>query len=214
MELLAVALLGFASYLIGSIPPSFFLARYRRGVDIRSVGSRNAGTLNTFHELGPWWACLVFLIDAGKGAIALLLPSWVGVPGWAIYVTAFLVIVGHNWPVLLKFRGGKGAACLIGIFVAFVPVAAMLGTIPGVIALFLSKNGIVGLVIGFAAANILVMLAWLFALEWLVAGPGWRQFAMCLFLTLFVAVVYGISIREQLVAAVRQRSVKIVFYGS
>ena len=213
MEVLAVALLGFASYLIGSIPPSFLLVRYRKGVDIRDVGSKNAGTLNTFHELGPWWACLVLVIDAGKGAVALLLPSWVGVPEWAIYVTAFMVIVGHNWPVLLKFRGGKGAACLIGIFLAFVPAASMLAMIPGVMALFASKNGIVGLVVGFAFANILVMLAWLLDLEWLASNPTWQSFVMGLFLTLFVAAVYGISIRGQLVMALRQRSLRRAFYG-
>lgn len=214
MELLAVALLGFAAYLIGSIPPSFLLARYRKGVDIREVGSRNAGTLNTFRELGPWWALLVFVIDAAKGAIALLLPSWVGVPSWAVYVTAPLVLAGHNWPVLLRFRGGKGAASLIGIFLAFVPAAAMLGAIPGVLALFLCRNGIVGLVVGFAVANILVLVAWVFQVEWLASGPTWQKFALCLFLTLFVAVLYGISIRNQLMLAIRQRSVKTAFYGS
>ena len=213
MDLLAVALLGIAAYLIGSIPPSFLLVYFKRGVDIREVGSRNAGTLNTFHELGPWWALLVLVIDAGKGAIALLLPSWVGVPDWAVYVTSFMVIVGHNWPVLLKFRGGKGAASLMGIFLAFVPAASMLAMIPGIIALFLSRNGIVGLVTGFAIANILVLAAWLFSLELLVPSPGWQPFVMGLFLTLFVATVYGISIRSQLVMALRERSVRRAFYG-
>ena len=127
MELLAVALLGVAAYLIGSIPPSYFLVHYIKRVDIREVGSRNVGTLNTFHQLGPWWSLAVLLFDAGKGAVAVLLPGWVGLPDWAVYITGFLVVVGHNWPVLLKFRGGKGAATLIGVFLAFVPAAGMAG---------------------------------------------------------------------------------------
>ena len=212
MELLAVALLGVAAYLIGSIPPSYFLVRYIRRVDIREVGSRNVGTLNTFHQLGPWWSLAVLLFDAGKGAVAVLLPGWVGLPDWAVYVTGFLVVVGHNWPALLKFRGGKGAATLIGVFLAFVPAAGMVAAIPGVVAIFLSRNAIVGLTVGFITLNLLVLAAWPFGIEWLVPEAGWEQVALCLPLTVFVALVYGISIRRQLVEAVRQRSIRKAFY--
>ena len=214
LELLSIALLGIAAYLIGSISPSYTLVHYLKQIDVREVGSRNAGTLNTFHELGPWWALLVLVVDVGKGAIAVLLPAWIGAPDWAIFVTGPLVIVGHNWTVLLRFRGGKGAATLIGICLAIAPAASMLGLIPGVIVLFLSKNAILGLVIGFATANLLLIAAWLFQLEVLVANPGWQQPALCLPLTLFVALVYGISIRSQLVDAVRQRSFRKAFYDS
>ena len=214
LELLSVALLGIAAYLIGSISPSYILVQYRKSIDLRQVGSRNAGTLNTFHQLGPWWALLVLIVDGGKGAIAVLLPAWTGAPDWAVFVTGPMVIVGHNWTVLLRFRGGKGAACLIGICLAIAPTASMLGIIPGVIAVFLSRNAIVGLVIGFAAANVLYIAAWLLQLEWLVTNPGWQQPALCMSLTFFVAFVYGISIRSQLLEALRQRSLRKAFYGS
>ena len=213
MELLSIALLGLAAYLIGSVSPSYILVHYVKGADIREAGSRNAGTLNSFHQLGAWWAVLVFVVDAGKGAVAALLPAWVGLPDWAALVTAPLVIVGHNWTVLLKFRGGKGAAPLIGICLALAPAASMLAVLPGVIVLFLSKNAIVALVAGFAVANALYLAAWLFNLEWLALAPGWQQFALCLALTLFVGVVYCISIRGQLLEAYRQRSLKQAFYG-
>ena len=214
MELLSIALLGLAAYLIGSVSPSYTLVHYLKGIDIRDVGSRNAGTLNSYHQLGAWWAILVFIVDAGKAAVATLLPTWVGLPEWSVLVTAPLVIVGHNWTVLLKFRGGKGAACLIGICLALAPAATMIAILPGVIVLFLSKNAIVALVAGFAVANALYLAAWLFNVEWLVLAPGWQQFALCLVLTLFVAVVYGVSIRVQLLDAVRQKSVRRAFYGS
>ena len=214
MELLSIALLGLAAYLIGSVSPSYTLVHYLKGVDIRDVGSRNAGTLNSYHQLGAWWGILVFVVDAGKAVVATLLPTWLGLPDWSVLVTAPLVIVGHNWTVLLKFRGGKGAACLIGICLALAPAATMIAILPGVIVLFLSKNAIVALVAGFAVANVLYLAAWLFDVEWLVLAPGWQQFALCLFLTLFVAVVYGVSIRVQLLEAVRQKSVRRAFYGS
>ncbi|CAI8014891.1 Glycerol-3-phosphate acyltransferase 4 [Geodia barretti] len=182
-------------------------------LDIRDVGSKNAGTLNTYSQLGPWWALLVFVFDAGKGALAVLLPSWIGVADWAVYVTGVLVIVGHNWTVLMKFRGGKGAASLMGICLATVPVAGMLAVIPGVILLYFSKNAIAGLVLGFATLNILVLAAWILGVDWLVASPGWEQFVLCLPLTLFVAAVYGITIRDQLLRAIRQRSLRHAFYG-
>ena len=213
MELLSIALLGLAAYLIGCVSPSYTLVHYMKGIDIRDVGSRNAGTLNSYHQLGAWWAVLVFVVDAGKGAIATLLPMWVGLPEWVVLVTAPLVIVGHNWTVLLKFRGGKGAACLIGICLALAPAATMIAIVPGVIVLYFSKNAIVALVAGFAVANALYLAAWLFNLEWLVLTPGWQQFTLCLVLTLFVALVYGIAIRVQLVEAFRQKSVKRAFYG-
>ena len=214
MELLSIALLGIAAYLIGSVSPSYILVHYLRRIDVREVGSRNAGTLNTFRELGPWWALLVLIVDGGKGAVAILLPGWTGAPEWATFVTGPLVIAGHNWTVLLRFRGGKGAATLIGICLAVAPAASMLAAIPGVIALFLSRNAIVGLVFGFAAANLLLIAAWLLLLDWVVADPGWQQPALCLPLTLLVAIVYGISIRSQLVEAFRERSLRRAFFGS
>ena len=108
MELLSIALLGLAAYLIGSVSPSYTLVHYLKGIDIRDVGSHNAGTLNSYHQLGAWWAVLVFMVDAGKAALATLLPTWVGLPEWSVLVTAPLVIVGHNWTVLLKVSRGEG----------------------------------------------------------------------------------------------------------
>jgi len=213
LEIASIILLAVAAYLIGCISPSYYLVRYIKHVDIRTVGSNNAGTLNTFRELGPWWALPVLLIDAGKGAIAVVLPALIGLPWWVVYITAVCVILGHNWPVLLKFRGGKGAASLIGICLAFVPLAGMVAAIPGVITIFLSKNGIAGLVAGFATLNILLLVAWVFNLNGLVPEASWRQPLLCLPLTLFVAAVYGVSIRGQLLEAVRQRSVRKALYG-
>ena len=214
MEIAAIALLGVASYLIGSITPAYYLVRYLKKADIRAVGSRNVGTLNTFHQLGVEWAALVLLFDAGKGALAVLLPGWIGVADWAVFVTGALVIVGHNWPVVLRFRGGKGAATLIGLLLGLIPVASLIAAVPGILALLLARNGIVGLATGFFTVNVLVIGAWIFGFAWLVPNPGLVPFLFSLLLTLLVAVVYGVSIRNQLLEALRQRSLRQVFYGS
>lgn len=214
MEIAAIALLGVASYLIGSITPAYYLVRLFKKADIRAVGSRNVGTLNTYHQLGTEWAAMVLIFDAGKGVIAVLLPGWIGVADWAVFVTGALVIAGHNWPVLLRFRGGKGAATLIGLLLGLMPVAALIAAAPGILALLLTRNGIVGLTAGFFTVNVLVIVAWVFGIAWLVPGPGLVSFLFSLLLTLLVTVVYGISIRGQLLEALRQRSLRQAFYGS
>ena len=219
LELLSVAILGLLAYLLGSIPPAYWLTRAVKGVDLREVGSRNVGTLNTYHQVGPWGAALVLLIDGGKGAVAVLLPGWVNAlgwavaPPWAVYVTALLVVAGHNWTFLLGFRGGKGAATVIGICLAFVPIPALLAIVPGILAVILSRNAIVGLTVGYILLNLLVIAAALFNLDWLVMEPGLYQVGLCLLLTAVVAVSYVISIRVQLLNALRHRSLREVFYG-
>ena len=104
------------SYLLGSLSGSLLLGRLR-GVDIRSAGSGSAGGTNALRTQGAWFALGTVLIDVGKGALAAwlairFLPE--GQPsGWP-YACAFAAAIGHVWPVFHGFRGGKGAATLVG----------------------------------------------------------------------------------------------------
>jgi acyl phosphate:glycerol-3-phosphate acyltransferase len=115
------------AYLLGTLLGSLFLGRLR-GVDIRSMGSGNAGATNALRTQGKLFAFLVLLIDVAKGAIAVLwlptatLPA-VGIdPGvpreWLTLGCGFAVIVGHVYPVWFSFRGGKGAATVVGVIAA------------------------------------------------------------------------------------------------
>ena len=214
MELLVIALLGLAAYMIGSIPPAYFLVRAVKGVDLREVGSRNVGTLNTYHQVGIWGAGLVLAVDVGKGALAAFLPGWMGLPDWAIYVTGLLVIVGHNWTFILGFRGGKGAATVIGVCLAFLPLPTLIALVPGALAVLLSRNAIVGLTVGYILVNLVVIAVVVFGLEPLLPDAGIHHIGFCLALTALVAVTYGISIRQQLLNALRSRSLRQVFYSS
>ncbi len=214
MDLLAVALLGLAAYLIGSIPPGYFLVRLVKGLDLREVGSRNVGTLNTYHHVGIWGAGLVLFLDVGKGALAALLPVWVGVPEWAIYVTGVLVVAGHNWPVLLRFRGGKGAATIIGVFLAFAPLPVLIALVPGALVVILSRNAIVGLSVGYVIFNIVVISTVAFGLDFLIPDPSIHHIGLSLLLSAIVVISYAISIRSQLLNAARNRSIRQVFYNS
>jgi glycerol-3-phosphate acyltransferase PlsY len=113
--LVAIALL-LASYLLGSVSGSLLLGRLR-GVDIRASGSGSTGGTNAFRSQGAWFALGTVLVDVGKGALAAWLATRFLPPSlpfaWA-YACAFAAAVGHVWPLFHGFRGGKGAATLLG----------------------------------------------------------------------------------------------------
>lgn len=112
-----------AAYVIGSIPFAYLAVRWRRGVDIRTVGSGNVGATNAGRVLGRGWAGAIYALDALKGACAV----WLGrALAPSVNVEAgcgLLAIVGHVAPVWLRFRGGKGVATTTGVFLALAPLA-------------------------------------------------------------------------------------------
>ena len=140
MDWIVALLLGLGTYLMGSIPTAFILVYLVKGVDIRRVGTGNAGALNTFQQVGPWGGLLVLAADAGKGSLAVLSPEWAGAPNWTLFLTAALVVAGHNWPVFLSFQGGKGAAAIFGISLAAVPVLTIITVGPAVLIIALLRN--------------------------------------------------------------------------
>lgn len=113
------------AYLIGSISSSTLITRWRARTDIRDHGSGNAGATNTLRVLGVKWALVVLAADVVKGMIAVYLAFWLDrEQTWAPYVAGIAAIVGHNWPVFFGFRGGKGIATTIGVYLVllFLPV--------------------------------------------------------------------------------------------
>ncbi len=107
-----VWVLGLA-YLIGSVPNSFLLTRLFDGRDIRFLGSRNAGATNVTLHVGWLPGVLTLLGDIGKGYLAAVVGRLSPIP-LAEYLTPAFAIVGHNWPVWLRFQGGGGLAALVG----------------------------------------------------------------------------------------------------
>ncbi len=112
-------------YLLGSITFSFIVGRLINGVDVRKFGSGNAGATNTLRVLGPGPAFLVFILDMGKGILAVWIGRWMGADEiWIPILCGLSAIAGHNWPVFFSFKGGKGIATTIGILLSlcFIPV--------------------------------------------------------------------------------------------
>jgi len=159
MPLPPSALAGLAlllAYLLGSLSGSLILGRMS-GVDIRTLGSGNAGGTNAFRTRGWRFALGVVAIDIGKGALAALLPLWLPIaPSWLWPLQAacgLAATVGHVWPVFFGFRGGKGAGTLVGALAVIWPLA-----LPGVLAvwlLVLTTSGYVGLATVLGAASLL-----------------------------------------------------------
>ncbi|MEW6337424.1 MAG: glycerol-3-phosphate 1-O-acyltransferase PlsY [Acidobacteriota bacterium] len=111
------------AYLLGSLPSAYLLVRIAGRGDVRRIGSGNVGATNALRAAGLPVALAVLLLDLGKGVAAVLLMRLVtGNPAWAA-AAAFAAIVGHCFPVWLRFSGGKGVATLIGAYALIAPGA-------------------------------------------------------------------------------------------
>jgi len=120
-ETLFIAISIICAYLIGSIPSAYIAGRLRKRVDIREVGSRNVGAMNVFYKVGFAPGLLVLAADIGKGAAAVALARWLGVPFIAELFAGVAAVIGHGFPVFLRFRGGRGGATCIGILIFLMP---------------------------------------------------------------------------------------------
>ena len=203
MDWILAISLGLGAYLLGSIPSAYLLVHRLKGVDIRALGTRNVGALNTYFQVGFWGALAVLLADVGKGVLAVVVPGWLEAPAWTVYLTTSLVVVGHNWPVFLKFRGGKGAASILGISLALVPVLTLWAVGPTVLLIILTRNVVIGAAFGFVFLNSLLLFT----------GQSADQVALCVSLTLIVTVTYLVSIRAHVTGSIRSRRWKELFTG-
>lgn len=120
-ETLAIILALLAAYIIGSVPLAYLMGRWVKGFDIRQVGSRNMGTMNTFYEVGFWPGMLVLTVDIGKGALAVAVARLLETPQLVELAAGMVAVAGHVLPVWLKFKGGKGGATCIGVLAFLMP---------------------------------------------------------------------------------------------
>ncbi|MGA2631701.1 MAG: glycerol-3-phosphate 1-O-acyltransferase PlsY [Terriglobia bacterium] len=111
------------AYLFGSIPFGYLIVHWQQGIDVRTTGSGSIGATNVMRNLGVMGFAATFLLDFGKGIAAVLLASRLTAanPVW-IAAAAVGAILGHCFPVWLKFRGGKGVATAVGVFLALAPL--------------------------------------------------------------------------------------------
>lgn len=151
------ALLIAIAYLLGSLSGSLLLGKLR-GVDIRTMGSGNAGGTNAFRTQGLAFALGVVVIDIGKGALA----AWLGMrfstqagASWLGHACAFAAVVGHVWPIWHGFRGGKGAATAVGTLIVLWPMSVLVLLAVWIATIVLS--GYVGLATVLAGLSVAVL---------------------------------------------------------
>ena len=130
------------SYFIGSVPTAYLVTRLLKGQDIRQLGDRNVGAANVYRSVGSGAGLAVGIIDIAKGAVAVVLVK-VLVDTTALEMAAGVAaIAGHNWPVYLGLRGGRGAATAVGVLLAALPALAIPLGLISLVVLSLTCSGI------------------------------------------------------------------------
>ena len=187
-----------ACYGLGCFTSGYYWVRWRTGRDIRQQGSGNVGARNVGRFLGPWGFAITFLLDLAKGALAVALARYFGLGADALVAAVVAVVVGHNWPIQLRFRGGKGISTSLGALLAydgylvlvlvslFLPVLALLRhfTISGLLA--------------FALAPVVVFLC----------GLGNVEVAAISFLAILILLSHRKNIREEFARVFLDRRVE------
>ncbi len=128
-------------YLLGSIPFGLIFVHLAGKGDVRKVGSGNIGSTNVGRAAGKFWAILTFLFDAAKGAIAFLTTIFVlgGEHQTIALVVGAMAVVGHNFPIWLKFMGGKGIATSFGLYLVYNPYIGLLCMIVWILSAYAKK---------------------------------------------------------------------------
>jgi glycerol-3-phosphate acyltransferase PlsY len=167
IKYVAIALM---AYLIGAIPFGLIVCRRMYGVDIRKYGSGNIGATNVFRVLGAKPGLITLVLDLAKAALPVLAAGFIiaddkiFVAGYDIHVqfaqvlAAILVMVGHNWSVYIKFKGGKGVATFVGGMLVINWFVCLAGLLVGGIVILITRYVSLGSILG-ALGTLLVLMA-------------------------------------------------------
>jgi acyl phosphate:glycerol-3-phosphate acyltransferase len=143
-------------YFVGTIPTGYLVAK-ARGIDIQKVGSGNIGATNILRSVGVVPAIIVVLLDPLKGFLATLFPILLLQSSWTIALTGFATVLGNNFNVFLKMRGGKGIATSLGVFLAIDPIVTLLSMILGISAIALGRFVSLGSIIGLMTPPLMLL---------------------------------------------------------
>ena len=158
---ITLLLIPLAAYFLGSIPFGLLLTRIFGGGDVRKAGSGNIGATNVTRVAGPLAGILTLVFDTAKGAAAVWLAGRVTNES-ALWMTiaAFVVLLGHCFPLWLKFKGGKGVATALGVFLALCPLAAVSALLLFILCVVYWRYVSLGSVAAAAAMPLLIYFLW------------------------------------------------------
>ena len=151
------------AYLLGNISTSYIVAKRLAGVDIRTQGSGNAGSTNVLRTLGKKAGALTFIGDVLKGLIAVLLAKFIAYiahldQATCAYLAVVAVVLGHNYPVFLGFKGGKGVATSLGSMLGMNPIIALTCLGFFIIIVAITKYVSLGSILGIGLSPIIMMI--------------------------------------------------------
>jgi glycerol-3-phosphate acyltransferase PlsY len=150
MDILFQILAVLLSYLLGAVPFGLFFSRLFSDVDIRTVGSGNIGATNVLRAAGKKAAILTLLMDAMKGLIPVLLVMFLFQDDAVTVLSGAAAILGHNFPVYLKFKGGKGVATSYGVIVAVAPLTGLICLVIWALVAYLWRFSSLSALVSFA----------------------------------------------------------------
>ena len=142
-------------YVMGALPNGVWIGKYFKNIDIREHGSKNSGATNAYRVLGPKYGIMVLILDALKGFLPPFLASRFGVSGNILLVIGVLAIVGHSLSFFLNFKGGKGVATSLGVFLFLIPNVTLALLIIFILVVYFTRYISLGSIIAAAALPIL-----------------------------------------------------------
>ena len=157
MQEFLVGLSIIVAYLLGSLPTGYLIAR-AYGVDIQKVGSGNIGATNVLRSVGVFPAVIVILADPLKGALATLIPLWLGLSPWAVALCGLAVVLGNNFNIFLRLKGGKGIATSLGMFLPIAPAATLAALAMAIFTIALGRFVSLGSLVGMVSAPLFLVM--------------------------------------------------------
>ena len=191
-DLIFGAVFVIAAYFVGALPTAHLIAR-RAGQDIRTMGTGNVGALNALRSLGKMAAATVFIVDVGKASLVMLIGFAIDVPDWSMYAGALTTMLGHNFPVYIGFRGGKGAAVMTGVSLVILPVRTLFSIPALFVGYALFRSAFWAMMLTFITINVLTI----------VTGQSLAQIVLCIVLTMLVGSTHLFRAFRQLWPAIK-----------
>ena len=147
MNQIIVVLCIVIAYLLGSLPTGYWVAR-AYGINIQKIGSGNIGATNVLRSVGKIPALIVVIIDPLKGVLAVLLAQWLNVGIWGVALAAFATILGNNFNIFLRLKGGKGIATSLGVFMVIDPLTTLFALTIAVFTMAIGRIVSIGSLVG------------------------------------------------------------------
>lgn len=153
-QLMTAPLLIIIGYVFGSLPSGLWIVRYLHHLDIREYGSKNIGATNVFRTVGAKTAALVLVCDMLKGILPLALADHLTASPELVAFTALAALLGHNYSLFLGFKGGKGVATGLGLFLYLLPLGALVGFGIWLVVVLITRYVSLGSILGALGAAV------------------------------------------------------------